>query len=108
MRPLRGSMRHLGVLRGRGTLSCGDVTFGNADFEIDGFCTKPGEVVGSGEIRMAPGALEQAFGRNNLVLTTDDGRALAVRLSGKRRDVASGAVHADIIGGLPAADDWRR
>lgn len=44
-RPSRGYMRHLGVLRGSGTLRCGDVVLGPAAYEIDGFCTKPGEVV---------------------------------------------------------------
>jgi hypothetical protein len=101
-------MRHLGVLRGTGTLRCGGSVLGTVDYEIDGFSTKPGEVVGSGEIRMAPAELETAFGRNGLELTTDDGRVLQVRFSGGRRDRSSGAAHADILGGLPAEDEWRR
>jgi hypothetical protein len=104
----RGVMRHLGVLRGSGTLRCGGVVLGPADYEIDGFCTKPGEVVGSGEIRMAPAELENAFGRRNLELTTEDGRVLAVRFSGGRLDSRLGAAHADIFAGLPTEDDWRR
>jgi hypothetical protein len=108
MRPLRGRMRHLGVLRGSGTLSCDGVALGRAEFEIDGFCTMPGEVVGSGEIRMAPADLDRAFGRD-LVLTTDDGRVLTVRFSGgSRRGATDGAAHADVVAGLPAADQWRR
>lgn len=108
MRTVRGTMRHLGTLRGSGTLSSSGVALGEVEFEIDGFCTRPGEVVGSGEIRMAPADLDQAFGRGNLVLTTDDGRILALRFSGSRRAAAGGAAHADIIGGLPPADEWRR
>ena len=73
-RAVRGTMRHLGVMRGSGTLSCGGVALGAAGYDIDGFCTKPGEVVGSGEISMAPAELANAFGRRDLELTTDDGR----------------------------------
>lgn len=101
-------MRYLGVLRGSGTLACGDETMGRADFDIDGFLTRPGEVVGSGEIRMSPADLNGAFGRTNLLLTTDDGRVLNVRFSGKRVDPSDGAAHADISGGLPPAAEWQR
>lgn len=108
MRPSRGHMRHLGVLRGSGTLRRGGVVLGLVDFEIDGFCTKPGEVVGSGEIRMAPAELANAFGRRDLELTTEEGKILALRFSGSRRGAEAGAAHADIVGGLPAEDDWHR
>ena len=107
-RPLRGNMRHLGGLRGSGTLRCGDVVLGSADYEIDGFCTRPGEVVGSGEISMAPAELANAVGRRDLELTTEDGRVLTVRFSGSRFDPRMGAAHADILGGLPAENEWRR
>lgn len=105
---MRGSMRYLGVLRGSGTLACGEEKMGRADFDIDGFLTRPGEVVGSGEIRMAPDDLNSAFGRTNLQLTTDDGRVLDVRFSGKRLDPSDGAAHADVTSGLPPAAEWRR
>ena len=101
-------MRHLGVLRGSGTLSCGGIVLGAVDYEIDGFCTKPGEVVGSGEICMAPAELANAVGRRDLELTTEDGRVLAVRFSGGRHDPRMGAAHADILAGLPVEDDWHR
>ena len=101
-------MRHLGTLHGSGTLRCGGVMLGAAEYEIDGFRLKPGEIVGSGEIRMTPADLDNAVGRRNLELTTADGHVLAVRFSTRRRDARSGAAHADIIGGLPAEDEWRR
>jgi hypothetical protein len=106
---MRGTlMQYLGVLRGSGVLAGGDEEMGRADYDIDGFLTRPGEVVGSGEIRMSPAALNNAFGRQDLRLTTDDGRVLGVRFSGKRTDPASDAAHADITGQLPAAAEWRR
>lgn len=105
---MRGVMRHLGVLRGSGTLSCGGVVLGSAGYEIDGFCTKPGEVVGSGEISMAPAELSNAVGRRGLELATEDGRVLALRFSGGRLNARAGVAHADILGGLPAEDEWRR
>ena len=107
-RPSRGNMRHLGVLRGSGTLRCGDLVLGSADYEIDGFCTKPGEVVGSGEIRMAPAELANALGRRDLELTTEDSRILTLRFSGGRFNPTQGAAHADIIAGLPSEGEWRR
>jgi hypothetical protein len=101
-------MRHLGRLSGSGTLSCEGVVLGAADFEIDGYCTRPDEVVGSGEIRMAPAELDQAIGRRNLHLTTADGRVLEVRFSGRRQGAIAGVAHADVMSGLPPPHAWRR
>ena len=101
-------MRHLGRLCGQGTLSCDGVDLGPAEFEIDGYCTRPGEVVGSGEIRMTPRELDQAFGRRDLMLSTGDGRVLAIRFSTRRRGSADGAAHVDVVGGLPPPEEWRR
>lgn len=105
---MRGSMQYLGVLRGSGMLACGGEPIGRADYDIDGFLTRPGEVVGSGEIRMQPAELESAFGRTGLQLTTDDGRTFDVRFSGKRLAASEGAAHADITAGLPPPKEWRR
>ncbi|WP_421994505.1 hypothetical protein [Reyranella sp.] len=107
-RPTRGAMRHLGVLRGSGVLRSQGAVLGDARYEIDGYRMKPGEVVGSGEISMTPDDLANALGRRDLELTTEDGRVLAVRFSGGARSARSGIAHADITGGLPAEDDWRR
>jgi hypothetical protein len=107
-RTLRGAMRHLGVLRGSGTLRCGGVVLGTAAYEIDGFSTRPGEVVGSGEITMEPAELANAFGRRDLELTTEDGKVLALRFSGGRLGPRVSAAHADILGGLPGEDEWHR
>ena len=101
-------MRYLGVMRGSGSLACDGAPLGRVEYEIDGFLTRPGEIVGSGEIRMAPSDLDNAFGRRNLQLTTDQGRVLDVRFSGKRNDAGSAAAHADIGGDLPPVDEWRR
>lgn len=108
MQATRGSIQFLGRLTGAGTLACDGEAMGHATFEIDGFRTRTGEVVGSGEIRMSPAELDRAFGRTNLTLTTDEGRVLAVRFSGKRHNASENAAHADITGDLPAAKHWRR
>jgi hypothetical protein len=105
---VKTTMRYLGVLRGSGSLACEGQLLGPVEFEIEGFLTRPGEIVGSGEIRMAPADLDNAFGRRNLRLTTDQGRVLDVRFSGKRNDATKAAAHADIGGDLPPADEWRR
>ena len=105
---MKTSMRYLGVMRGSGSLACDGEPLGRVEYEIDGFLTGPGEIVGSGEIRMAPADLDNAFGRRNLRLTTDQGRVLDVRFSGKRHDANSAAAHADVGGDLPPVDQWRR
>jgi len=101
-------MRHLGVIRGTGMLFCGDAELGRVEYDLDGYTTRPGEVVASGEIRMPAEALNNAFGRQGLQLRTDGGRTLLVRFSGKRLDVGSTFAHADVTGDLPAAREWRR
>ena len=102
-------MQYLGVSRGAGTLSADDGNiFGRVEYDIDGFLTQTREVVASGEVRMAAQDLNNAFGRNDLRLKTDDGRTLHVRFSGKRLSPTSDAAHADISGELPTAELWRR
>lgn len=102
-------MRFLGKLCGAGALKCGEETLGRAEYEFDGYVTHTGEVVASGELRMAAGSLDEAFGRNDLSLATDDGRVLKVRFSGKQRRTATLAAHVDVSGeGLPTAREWRR
>ena len=101
-------MRHLGVLRGSGMVEGSGQPLGRADYEFDGYLVQPGEVVASGEVRMAADALTNAFGRNDLSLRTDDGRVLSLRFSGKRLATASDVAHADVRGGLPDPKDWRR
>ena len=101
-------MRYLGALRGAGTLGGATGPFGRADYELDGYLMKPGEVVASREIRMKPEELNEAFGRRDLSLRTEDGRVLELRFSGKRLSHTSNAAHADIRSGLPDAKDWSR
>jgi hypothetical protein len=105
---MRGSIRYLGVMRGEGSLACGDELIGRAEYEIEGFQTQVGEVVGSGEIRMEAGGLEKALGRRDLRLTTDEGRVLEVRFSRGLRDAGITAAHADVGGDLPPPDQWTR
>jgi hypothetical protein len=101
-------MRHLGVLRGAGTLECRGEVMGRADYEFDGYLMRPGEVVASGEIRMAADALRYAFSRRDLRLRTDDGRMLGVRFSHRRSGTPDDIAHADVHDGLPPEKDWRR
>ncbi len=101
-------MRYLGALRGSGQLLGEAGPLGRVDYEFDGYLMKPGDVVASGEIRMDADQLNEAFGRRDLRLQTDDGRVLGVCFSGKRVSPTTTAAHADIRGGLPDAKDWRR
>jgi len=102
-------MQYLGALRGTGLLvDAGGAPLGRADYELDAYLMRPGEVVAAGEIRMDAEALNAAFGRRDLALRTNDGRTLGVRFSGKRLSRTSEVAHADIQGGLPDAMAWRR
>ncbi len=101
-------MRYLGSLRGTGMVMGGSGPLGRADYDLDAYQLKPGEVVASGEIRMQAAALNDAFGRRDLSLQTDDGRTLSLHFSGKRLNSSSTAAHADVRGGLPDAENWSR
>ena len=100
-------MRHLGILQGSGMVESGGHALGRADYELDGYLMKPGQVVASGEVRMAAGALHNAFGRSDLMLRTDDGRLLPIRFSGKG-PAAADIAHVDVREGLPPPDAWKR
>lgn len=100
-------MQYLGVLRGAGDLKCEDEILARADYDFEGFLTKPGGVTGSGELRMPPDALRLVFGRADLHLLTDDGRRLRLRFSEKQLPSASGSAHVDVTGDLPARSEWR-
>lgn len=101
-------MRYIGALRGSGMLECNGKLLGRADYEFDGYLVKAGEVSASGEVHMEADALADAFGRSDLTLRTEDGRALSIRFSGKRLPAASTVAHADVRDGLPSEKDWRR
>ncbi len=101
-------MRYLGAMRGAGLLRGENGPVGRVDYEFDAYQLRPGEVVASGEIQMKADDLNEAFGRRDLSLQTDDGYLLGVRFSGKRLSKTSNTAHADVRGGLPDAKDWRR
>ena len=101
-------MRYLGALRGAGLLHGPAGPLGRVDYEFDAYLLRPGEVVASGEIRMKADELNEAFGRRDLSLQTDDGHTLGLRFSGKRLSKTSSTAHADIRGGLPDAKEWER
>jgi len=97
-------MRYIGAIRGTGSLAATDgQSLGSAEYDIDGYVTHTGDVVGSGELRAPPPLLGEAFGRRDLCLKTDDGHTLALRFSGSKL-LPSGcaAAHVEITSGFPA------
>ena len=95
-------MRYLGAIRGAGTLAATDgETLGPAEYDIDGFMTHTGEVMGSGELRAPPPLLGAAFGRRDLCLKTEDGHTLAVRFSGGQLAPDCDAAHVEVTDGFP-------
>jgi hypothetical protein len=101
-------MKYLGVLRGNGVLLAGDETMGPVAYEIEGYTLRPGEITGSGDLRMEPDDLARAFGQRGLRLRTDDGRELSVRFTARKLASQSSTAHADVTGDLPAAAAWSR
>jgi hypothetical protein len=100
-------MKYLGVIRGTGDLKCKAEILSRAEYDFEGFLTRPGRVTGGGEIRMPPDALRKVFGRTDLQILTDDGRLLGLRFSEKRLPAASNSAHVDITGDLPRQSGWR-
>lgn len=100
-------MRYLGGLRGAGTLRCKGQDVAPADYALDGYLIPPAGVAGSGEIRMTPEVLKKVFGRRDLELVTENGRALTFRFSDKKLHAGDDAAHIDVTGGLPEAKNWR-
>jgi hypothetical protein len=100
-------MRYLGGLRGAGTLRCKGQVLASADYELDGYLVPPAGIAGSGEIRTAPEVLRKVFGRRDLELVTEDGRALSFRFSDKKLTAGDDAAHVDVTAGMPTAKEWR-
>jgi hypothetical protein len=98
-------MKYLGGIHGAGVLKSEDTTFARVDYDFDSFLRKPGEVIGSGEIRLPPDTLEQVFGRQDLHLLTDDGRFLRLRFSEKNLPAASDSAHVEVAGDLRSNPD---
>ena len=103
----RTSMRYLGGLRGAGQLRCQGQVVAPADYELDGYLVPPAGVAGSGEIRTAPEVLRRVFGRKDLELVTEDGRALSFRFSDRKLSAGDDAAHVDVTAGMPTAKEWR-
>lgn len=101
-------MKFLGKLRGSGTVASLHGTIGPADYELDGYLMRPGEVVASGELRMAAAALTEAHTGQGVRLVTADGHAYPLRFTGKPSDRGGDAAHVDISEGLPGEKEWRR
>lgn len=101
-------MRYLGSLHGRATLACGIETFGQADYDFEGFIGPTGQVTANGEVRMSPDILRSVFGRRDLQLLMEGGRIISLRFSERHLAPAGDVAHVDIAGDLPAAADWRQ
>jgi hypothetical protein len=104
------AMQYLGGLRGAGLLLCGDTPVARTEFSFDGYVLNTGQVACSGEINLPAAALQDVFGRNDLLLQTDDGRNLKLRFSDRRLAADATAAHVDVVSDLPTASakDWHR
>jgi hypothetical protein len=94
------NVRYLGGLRGLGVLCLGTTTVGRAEYDFEGYLTKPGEVTGSGEIRTTVEALKQVFGRKDVHLLTDDGKLFDLKFSQMVLTETSKSAHVDVTGEL--------
>lgn len=101
-------MNYLGGLRGAGLLVCGDVPIARTEYDFDGYLSNAGQVTSCGEICLPAATPKGVFGHEGLELRTDEGRLLRLRFSDTKRPSAVGAVHVDVLGELPAAEEWQR
>lgn len=100
-------MRYLGGMSGDGKLKCKGVDIANASYDFEFYSRKAGDVTGSGEIKLAPPALQALFGRSDVQLLTEDDRLLNLKFSDK--DMREpGVAHVDVSGDLPTTKNWRR
>lgn len=93
-------MRYLGGLRGAGVLTRDDEEVARANYDLDAYQTRPGEITGSGEIRTTKRALQSIFGLTGLALVTDDGRKLKLRFTEKQLRAESISAHVEVVGEL--------
>jgi hypothetical protein len=100
-------MRYLGGISGSGMLKCKGVEIADASYDFEGFSRKSGEIIGSGEIKLASPALRALFGRTDVQMVTEDGRLLNLKFSDKELR-EQGVAHVDVSGDLPGAKNWRR
>ena len=77
-----------------------------AEYELDGYLVRPGQIAGAGEIRATPEVLKLVFGSPDLHLRTEDGRILKVRFSEKQLGDSDAAASVEVTGDLPGAPDW--
>jgi hypothetical protein len=101
-------MTYVGALRGEGMLLKAEAAsnLGRAEYDIDGFLDHTKAVVASGEIRMEPLDLGNAFGVGDVVLESESGLRLVLRFSSKQLPPGTTAAHVDVIGGLPTKAEW--
>ena len=99
-------MKYLGSISGRGVLQHDGIGIAEATYELEGYVQRAGSVTGSGEIRLAPAALQSVIEQPSLQLLTSNGHLLDIRFSDKKLR-AGNNIHVDVTGDLPTASDWR-
>jgi hypothetical protein len=104
----QSKLYYLGALRGTGILSDGEEAGIQVEYDIDGFRSGSSAVIGSGEVRMAPLALQRMFGRKDLRLLTDQGRVLNLVFSDKELGSIADVAPVDVAGELPGLSEWDR
>lgn len=100
-------MRYLGGISGDGMLKCKGAGIASVSYDFEFFSRKGGSVTGSGEIKLAPAALQALFGRSDVQLLTEDDRLLDLKFSDKGMR-EPGVAHVDLSGDLPYSGSIRR
>ncbi len=108
MNRANGQYRHLGGLKGNGTVVSTHGAVVRAEYDLDCFRSKIGQVTASGELRVTVQAIKALFGRTDLRLLTDDGQTLSLRFSEQRLTAGSTSAHVEVSGPLPVSFGKRR
>lgn len=99
-------MKYLGSISGRGVLQHNGVQIADATYELEGYVQRAGSVTGSGEIGLAPAALQSVVEQPNLQLLTSNGRLLDINFSDKKIR-AGDHIQVNVSGDLAAESDWQ-
>jgi hypothetical protein len=99
-------MRYLGEISGNGTLKCEGVSVATAFYEFESYSFKTGGVTGSGEITVAPEALNSCFRKSGVQLLSDDGRMFNLTFPEKQLREPNIA-QVVVTGDLPTERNWR-
>lgn len=98
-------MIYLGQLAGVGSLVSAELPVQPVAYELDGFRTKQGFVLASGELCATGGTLDDYVGLKDVAVVIEDGRRLGIMI-GAEVEAVSGARHVEVLAKGLMPSEW--